>query len=318
MSGPKISIIIPVYNVEQYLQECIDSCVNQTLKEIEIICVDDCSTDSSLDILTRYAKEDSRVRVLGHQNNRKQGAARNTGLKYASGEYIWFVDSDDILALNACQLLYDTATELGVDVLSFCGNSFVEESGKKKFLSSFFFQGLPFNRVLFPVNEWRKIRFYSLCAVPWVYIVKKSVIGNLRFREGVFHEDTDFSLILFSTVSSFCCIPYTAYNHRLGTGSETQGAMTKKRLEDSISVITSLNDFVVSQKVSPKHFLHKFMVEYVDQTKLLCETHNSFKPRNIEDVNKFHKKYSPWKTTVMFRKMKGVVKNMVLRCLLLK
>ena len=105
---PKVSVIIPVYNVEEYLRECLDSVVNQTLKEIEIICVDDGSTDNSLEILKEYAKKDSRITVITQQNLHA-GVARNAGLAVARGEYLSFLDSDDFFELNMLEETYEVA-----------------------------------------------------------------------------------------------------------------------------------------------------------------------------------------------------------------
>ena len=91
---PKVSVIIPVYNVEDYLRQCLDSVINQTLKDIEIICVDDGSTDKSLEILHEYEKKDSRITVLT-QKNQYAGVARNVGMSVATGKYFVFLDSDD-------------------------------------------------------------------------------------------------------------------------------------------------------------------------------------------------------------------------------
>ena len=93
---PKISVIIPIYNSEKYLEECLDSILNQTLKDIEIICVDDGSTDNSLTILENYAQRDKRIQIFSQQNLHA-GIARNHGLEKASGEYVHFMDSDDLL-----------------------------------------------------------------------------------------------------------------------------------------------------------------------------------------------------------------------------
>ena len=95
----KVSVIIPVYNVEPYLKQCMDSVVGQTLKDIEIICVDDGSTDNSLDILREYAAEDSRIQII-EQKNAGAGAARNNGMRYATGKYLSFLDSDDFFERN--------------------------------------------------------------------------------------------------------------------------------------------------------------------------------------------------------------------------
>ena len=94
----KLSIVIPVYNTAVYLKECLDSIINQTYSNIEIICVDDCSPDNSAEIIKEYAAKDNRIKYIKHSENKKQGAARNTGIDAASGKYITFIDSDDYLS----------------------------------------------------------------------------------------------------------------------------------------------------------------------------------------------------------------------------
>ena len=112
----KVSVIVPVYNVDLYLVECLDSIINQTLKEIEIICVDDCSTDNSYMILEEYSKKDSRIKLIKHKENRGLGPARNTGIENATGEYISFIDSDDYVSLDFLENLYSTAKKFDLDI----------------------------------------------------------------------------------------------------------------------------------------------------------------------------------------------------------
>ena len=119
MSNTKISVIIPVYNVEKYLSECLDSIVNQTLKEIEIICVNDGSTDNSLSILKEYAFKDNRIKIINKENE-GQGYARKVGLDSATGKYILFCDSDDYYAeLTAFEKLYNCAEDKETDLVTF-------------------------------------------------------------------------------------------------------------------------------------------------------------------------------------------------------
>ncbi len=113
----KISIIIPVYNVEPYLVRALDSVCNQTLKEIEIICINDCSTDNSLSILEEYAKNDDRIKVINFTKNKGAAVARNTGLKEATGEYLGFIDPDDYIDLNYYEELYNKAIEDNADIV---------------------------------------------------------------------------------------------------------------------------------------------------------------------------------------------------------
>ena len=112
----KISIIVPCYNVDKYLEQCLDSLVGQTLQDIEIIGVDDGSPDTSGAILDRYAAKDSRVKPI-HKKNGGVSAARNDGIEAATGEYIFFCDGDDWLPLDACQLLWEEAEKTGADMV---------------------------------------------------------------------------------------------------------------------------------------------------------------------------------------------------------
>lgn len=115
MLNPKLSIIVPVYNVEKYIAKCLDSLVNQTLQDIEIICVDDCSSDKSVSIIKKYMKKDKRIRLICHTQNKGLAATRNTGLKSATAELIAFADSDDYLELNAYEKAVNTmASEIDI------------------------------------------------------------------------------------------------------------------------------------------------------------------------------------------------------------
>ena len=146
---PKVSVIIPVNNTEKYITKCLDSVINQTLKDIEIICVNDSSTDNSLSILKEYAKKDNRLKLIDLPQNQGAGDAKNAGLKLVQGEYLGFVDSDDYIDLNYYEELYNKAKENDADIvkskllmLEFDGtkkrsnlNSLIKE--KSKFYFSF-------------------------------------------------------------------------------------------------------------------------------------------------------------------------------------
>ena len=115
---PKVSIIVPVYNVENYIAECLNSLINQTLKDIEIICVDDCGQDNSMKIVEDFAKKDKRIKIVAHKENQGLGEARNTGIKNATSEYIGFLDSDDFVDLDYYKTLYNTAIKDDFDIVS--------------------------------------------------------------------------------------------------------------------------------------------------------------------------------------------------------
>src|SRR5699024_8084583 len=128
---PKVSIIVPVYNVEKYLKQALESAVNQTLNDIEIICIDDCSTDNSLNILKEYQLKDNRIKIIEQKENKGQGVARNLGLNIAEGEYIMFLDPDDWLELNACEIAYNQISKNKNDIVFFGTTNHIEKQNKK-------------------------------------------------------------------------------------------------------------------------------------------------------------------------------------------
>ena len=129
----KVSVIIPVYNVEPYLKQCMDSVVGQTLKDIEIICVDDGSTDGSLDILREYAAEDNRIQII-EQKNAGAGAARNNGMRHATGKYLSFLDSDDFFEPRMLEKAFDLAEKDQADFVAYKSDQYHTE--KKQFVSA--------------------------------------------------------------------------------------------------------------------------------------------------------------------------------------
>ena len=115
----KVSVIIPVFNVEKYIDKCLDSIVNQTLVDIEIICIDDCGTDNSIRIVENYALKDERITIIYNSKNRGLSTSRNLGLQIAQGKYVYFLDSDDYLEENALEDLYNISEKNQTEVLYF-------------------------------------------------------------------------------------------------------------------------------------------------------------------------------------------------------
>ena len=195
---PRVSVIIPVYNVEKYLRECLDSIVNQTLREIEIICVDDGSTDGSPEILREYGEKDCRITIIS-QENRGISSARNHGADIASGEYFYFMDGDDILERDALSRLYQLSEEKSLDVLYFDGESFFETEELKEIKKNYItyyarkgdysrvMTGLQMLHEMIAMDEYRS----SLCLqfISSVHYRQE----NLRFEEGIIGEDNIFT-----------------------------------------------------------------------------------------------------------------------------
>ena len=147
----KVSVIIPVYNTEKYLAECLDSILNQTLDSYEIIIVNDGSTDGSLQLINQYAKRYSNISVI-NQNNQKQGAARNAGLKVANGEYVCFIDSDDMLEKNALDYCYNLASKINLDMITYAADIFGDIIGKSSEQYFFHKRIKDINKVMYGVD----------------------------------------------------------------------------------------------------------------------------------------------------------------------
>lgn len=187
------SIVVPVYNVELYLAECLDSILNQDFCSMEVICVEDCSTDKSLQVLRKYEERD-RIRVIRHEKNKGLSEARNTGINHAKGEYILFVDSDDVLAHNAIAKLYDVIKEQQFDVVYFDYRKFVKiENGYEEVLH-------PHPYYTNEICDGKKyfcqsVAHGKLDSVVWRQLFRRNFLidNNLSFKEGILHEDELFS-----------------------------------------------------------------------------------------------------------------------------
>ncbi len=191
----KVSVIIPCYNVEKYVGQCLDSVRGQTMPDLEIICVNDGSTDSTLDVLNKYAKQDSRIRIIS-QDNAGLSAARNAGLKYASGEYIAFLDSDDFVASDYYGSMYLRAQDMDADLV--IGNDIWYWDDCQMQIGVTHYRNFADKKSVITKHH-DKIRILSACAV-WNKLYKRTLItdNNLEFYEGKHLEDMPFT---FSAVA---------------------------------------------------------------------------------------------------------------------
>ena len=202
---PKVSVIIPVYNVENYLRECLDSIVNQTLKDIEIILVDDGSTDSSLSICNEYAQKDNRITVLTQQN-KGAGAARNKGLERATGDYLSILDSDDYFDLEMLEKQYNNAVNENLDI-SICRsqelNNITNETESTNWTIK---QNYLPNKKVFNVYDMPKYIFNFAVGWSWDKLIKKQLVekNKLRFQNLTSTNDMYFvfsALVLAKRIS---------------------------------------------------------------------------------------------------------------------
>lgn len=211
----KVSVIIPVYNIELYLRQCIDSVVNQTLKDIEIICVNDGSTDGSSAILEEYAKSDERIVVI-NQENQGAGCSRNNGMAIAKGEYLSFLDSDDFFELDMLEKMYEKSISENSDI-TICRSRGVNNrtsdvldmdwSLKKGYLP---------DKEVFSCKDIPKYIFQFCVGWSWDKLYRNDFVKskNLKFQKIHHSNDTFFTLFSLASADRITCLDDILINHR--------------------------------------------------------------------------------------------------------
>lgn len=230
----KVSIIIPIYNVEKYIINCINSVINQSYRNIEVILVDDCGTDSSMekvnDFISKY-NNDIKLILISHKKNKGLSAARNTGLKSATGDYIFFLDSDDTIPYNSIELLVDKVNIYNnVDFViggieTFGNNKIKYPLTCKEYINDR-------NTI---INTYTHVK-WNVMACNKLFRKQFLMDNNLFFKEGIYHEDMDYTFrVAFKANSMACCYNVT-YNYLIRDNSLTTHK-SLKNYEDQILII---------------------------------------------------------------------------------
>lgn len=227
---PIISVIVPVYNVEKYLDRCVQSILAQSFQEFELILVNDGSTDSSLEICQKYKEKDHRI-ILISQENKGLSAARNTGLRNIHGDYICFIDSDDFIEKDYLKLLYSNLKENDSDI-SMCEYFLTDEAGKQ-------YSIVKLNEPEGISKLSGKGTFYYFYkdnyepnVVAWNKLYKSSIFKNLRYKEGYYFEDEFIALSLYYTAKSVSFLRLPLYNYVQRSGSITNSSWNLKKYKD--------------------------------------------------------------------------------------
>ena len=235
----KISIIVPVYNVKEYLRECLESLVNQSFENYEIIIINDGSTDGSDLICQKYKERYENIRYYS-QSNKGQSAARNLGVRKSKGEYILFVDSYDYIVKDACRVLYKSAIKYDVDIV--IGDILNE---KEKILNDKSFRMIPHENQKISVVQYCEEAFeYNVYdIVPWIRLVKKQYLqeNKIGFLEGCYYEDHEYSMRIFTAdKGSVLKIRYPFYFYRTDRVGSTTNYASRKKGEDFLCVIEKM------------------------------------------------------------------------------
>lgn len=253
-----ISIIIPVYNVEQYLQDCLDSVVAQGCSDYEVICINDGSTDGSLTILEEYQQKYPQITIIS-QPNKGLSAARNAGIQAAKGDYIFFLDSDDWIEPDTLEILAEKLS--GEDLVCFNGRRYFEDGTTEEPDG-----GIEENQLTGweYYNKYALVsrKFHFVCTVLRLYRREYLLKNDLFFEEGIYHEDNLFTPLACYYAKSVKVIPDILYVYRIREGSITQTANVQ-RLFDMITVANKLSDFFIPvENLYKRHLYREISGEY--------------------------------------------------------
>jgi glycosyltransferase involved in cell wall biosynthesis len=316
MGRPKISVIAPVYNTEKYLRQCLDSIVNQTLKDIEIICINDGSTDSSLDILMEYASKDTRVSVINQKHCAMAGVIRNKGIEIARGEYICFMDSDDFYPNDKALFnLYATAKEKNVFL---CGGSLSFCNGEGKSIKN------NFQESIFTQNQSIKCQKYDCDFYYFRFIYSARLLkdNDLYFPQYRSYEDPTWLIKVMIYSKNFYAIKDTVYCYRINY---------KDRMYNFLVVSDILKSLKLSLELTKKNNYKNLMaiiIKRINSDTLLGVFKNAVKENSdigiyIKDVlstlifsklirfNDFYLPYMP-KLSRVVKKVNNFLANRVL------
>jgi len=262
-----ISIIVPVYNVERYLEKCVNSIINQTYKNLEIILVDDGATDSSGNMCDELAKSDNRIKVY-HKENGGLSDARNYGVERATGDYIGFVDSDDYIDSEMYEKLYEAIKKENVDVAE-CSLKVIYPGKIELFTDEKYYKVLGKTEYLEEYLTIKKV-FGSV----WTKLIKSDVAKKLVFPKGKLYEDTYYAYDLINIANSFVLIDSPSYNYLM-----RENSITNSKMYAYFSVLNSIlleenyrNNEYYSEILSyfKRNYISLLKNKYITRNRKLC------------------------------------------------
>ncbi|MGV3278826.1 glycosyltransferase [Rickettsiales bacterium LUAb2] len=273
---PQISVIIPVYNIAKYLDKCLTSVINQSFSNIEIIVVNDASTDNSLEIISSYKEKDNRIKIINNDENLGISAVRNKGIKVAKGKYIHFVDGDDYLELNAYDKLYNFAENNNLDIILF-GHARVR---KNKIKNHYFIKKITKykNKIFLTDNDKSFLLANKIGVTVWNKFYKADFIknNNLLFIEGMLYEDIPWSwqtIIAAKRISYINDILYYYVKRK----TSIMGSKANAKLLDIIPSMYVIYEYLLHNAIVP-HYANLF-------TSKVTKTYLNFY-RKIDKQNK--------------------------------
>lgn len=214
---PLVSIIVPVYNAEKYIRECLDSIMAQTYTNLECLIIQDGSTDNSMEICREYVRVDARIRLF-EQENRGLSAARNRGLDNMRGEYLTFVDADDCLSKNFLEITMRMMMENAADIVVVDDKKFKNVKGKEPELKEYQSYSFTGRQILQMTGE----RFQHFFVPAWAKLYRRDIFCDMRFDEGKIHEDAFIFHRIYGKAKKICFVDEKLYYYRLSEESLTR------------------------------------------------------------------------------------------------
>ena len=283
----KVSVIVPVYNVEKYLEKCLDSLVNQTLKEIEIIIVNDGSPDNSQKIIDRYAKKHKNIKAYIKENGGLSDA-RNYGIKKATGEYISFIDSDDYIANDMLEIMYNKAKNNRLDIVV-CDTINVYENGHEVYITS---------NYNYSNNNIKNYLLSPPMACSRLY--NRTLLDKLHFKKGIYYEDLELTPKLVRYTSKVGFVNEGLYYYLQRNGSIMKQQEFNEKLLDIFKVLQS-NYESLSEKY-PEEIEYMYITHLLRTATLrFLEYDNSIQYVN-QIIKEIKEKFPNWKKNIYYKK----------------
>lgn len=265
---PILSVIVPVYNVEKYLRDCLESILKQSFKDFELIIVNDCSTDNSESIINEYEEKDPRVFCIKHTENKGLGAARNTGMRHANGKYVSFIDSDDFISKDLYKYAINAFNDEKVKLVFLPVLVYYENGKTPEFIEN------PYRNDEFSLDLSNKNLLRTVSACQKIYRMKD--IKYIKFPEGLYYEDQPYYLEYFynnrnpwvKVLTNNCF-----YGYR-----KSEGTITSRKSETSVQVPLTFIDLIKRTDILSNSFMIKCINKFI---------HNAY--RRLDE--KYHKEF---------------------------
>ncbi len=283
----KFSFIVAIYNIEKYLDKCINSLINQTYRDFEILLIDDGSTDSCSEICKKYVEKDKRVRYFRKENG-GQASARNLGIENATGDYIWFVDGDDYISEEALEKLQNELSKKQYDIL--CFNACKDRNSK-----------------ITPAEMYNSLiendkKYMLSVPAPWSKIYKTSLIkeNNIFFKEGIIYEDLAMvpTVVIYTTNIGF--LENNFYYYVIREGSTMNARKFKPNRDDKFVALETLEEYFKKNNAYGQYkdeieylYIQHLLVMY--SSEILIYSKDIYKDRLIKAVSWINEKFPEWK-----------------------